>query len=120
RTVVADVCDGDVRADRRVHLVVVLERPAPGLRGRCHRSIDAARGGKAGRRRSLRGDARGRLPRGVEVTHALPKIPDGVELRRIGPRYLQLRGRFDRVVLFRRDHDEEVADVDDLDVGQML
>ena len=121
RAVLRDVGHCDVRADRSVHLVVVLERSAPGLGSRGHRGVDAAHlARQTWRRRPLRRDARRRLSRRVEPTHTGPDVPDRIDLRWLRPRHLQLSGRLDRVVLLWCDDREVVADVDDLDVRQVL
>ena len=121
RAVRGHVRDRDVRPDRRVHLVVVLERPAPGLRGRRHRGVDARELARETRRgRALRRDPCRRLARGVALAHAEPEVADRVDLRRIRPLDLQDRGRLDRVVLLRRDDREEVPDAHDLHARDVL
>ena len=114
RAVLRHVGDGDVRADRSVHLVVVGERSRVRLRGRLHRRVEA-------RRSPVCAAIAGRgLAGAVRVAHPLPEVPAAGDRRRIRPLHLELRGRLDRVVLLRRDDAEEVADVHDLHVRDVL
>ena len=106
----ADRGNAAARADRAVHLVVVLI----GLRQHRRRSLEC-RVGVAGEGRGVH-----RLPGGVLGAELFHDVAVARQDRVVLVGDLQLGRRLDRVVLVRRDDGDEIAPANDLRAGQVL